>query len=188
MKRVLLVGAALALATSACGDQDVPGEGERPSMDRTEQEVPQDRTDRDGGDGRDDGAVEGDDHIDGSTGGEDGEVRVLNYHGDENGFDDQRPQEYVIGHSTTFSAMEWKEWSRERARGGGVVLGTWCMDQGCQDDPYDIEVELGDPVEANGALYFSTFTITEYDDMPEEQRDALEQVEGGRLGVPTGQD
>lgn len=186
MKRTLLVGAALALAVSACGDQDTSDEGDRPSMDGTEQEVPQDRTDRDGD--PDDGGVERDDRADGSTGQGDGDVRVLNFHGDENGFDDQRPQDYVIGHSTTFGAMEWNEWGRERARGEGVVLGTWCMDQGCQDDPYDIGVELGDPVEADGALYFSTFTITEYDDMPQEQRDALEQAEGGRLGVPSGQD
>lgn len=182
MKRTLLVGAALASAVSACADQDTLDEGDRPSMDRTEQGVPRDRMDRDGADDRDD-------RTDGSSGQGEGDVRVLNFHGDENGFDDQRPQNYVIGHSTTFGDMEWNEWGRERARGEGVVLGTWCMDQGCQDEPYDIEVELGAPVEADGALYFSTFTITEYDDdMLEEQRDALEQVEGGRLGVPAGQD
>ena len=158
MKRTLLMGAALVLAVSGCGGQDVPAEDDAPALDENEVE---DRS-----------LAEGD-------------VQVLNFHGDENGFDDQRPEDYVIGHSTTFADMEWDEWGEERAHGEGEVLGTWCMDQGCQDDPYEIEVELGDPVEVDGTPYFSTFVITEYDeDMPQEHREALKEAEDGRLGVP----
>ncbi|MBB6120978.1 hypothetical protein [Nocardiopsis algeriensis] len=116
-----------------------------------------------------------------------GGAYVLNRYGDEEGFDDRRPREYVSGEFTTFTDMEWDEWSGERARGEGEVLGSWCLDQGCQDDPYDVEVELTDPVEVDGTPYFSQYTITEYDDdMPEEMRQALEDADGGRLDVPVG--
>ncbi|CAL9457236.1 hypothetical protein SUDANB121_02580 [Nocardiopsis dassonvillei] len=118
----------------------------------------------------------------------DAEVYVLNRYGDENGFDDLRPTEYVATEFTTFSGMEWDEWAQERARGEGDLLGTWCMDQGCQNDPYEVEVELGDPVEVDGTGYFTTYTITEYDDdMTAEVRRALEEADGGRLAYPSGE-
>jgi hypothetical protein len=113
------------------------------------------------------------------------EVYVLNRYGDENGFDDRRPTEYVATEFTTFSDMEWDEWEQERARGEGDLLGTWCMEQECQNDPYEVEVELGDPVDVDGTRYFTTYTITEYDeDMTDEVRRALEDADGGRLGSP----
>ncbi|MFL1376599.1 MULTISPECIES: hypothetical protein [unclassified Nocardiopsis] len=115
----------------------------------------------------------------------DAEVYVLNRYGDENGFDDRRPTEYVATEFTTFSAMEWDEWSPERARGEGDLLGTWCMEQECQNDPYEVEVELGDPVDVDGTRYFTTYTITEYDDdMTDEVRRALEEADDGRLEHP----
>ncbi len=167
-RRTLLAGAALALAVSACGQADGPDE------DGTE-----------GGEGTPEAGGSPEDG--GSGGGTEagGEVHVLNMYGDEEGFDDQRPTDYVATGFTTFSDMEWNEWDDTRARGEGEVLGTWCMDQGCQDDPYDVEIELGDPVEVDGTRYFSTYTVTEYDDdMPQEQRDALEQADDGRLNTP----
>ncbi|WP_306371371.1 hypothetical protein [Nocardiopsis sp. CC223A] len=110
---------------------------------------------------------------------------VLNRYGDENGFDDRSPTEYVATEFTTFSGMEWDEWSQDRARGEGDLLGTWCMEQECQNDPYEVEVELGDPVDVGGTRYFTTYTITEYDeDMTGEVRRALEGADGGRLGYP----
>ncbi|GHC70251.1 hypothetical protein GCM10007079_01510 [Nocardiopsis terrae] len=177
MKRTLLAGAVLALAVSACGQAEEPEEdGTTAGGDSPEADGSPEGTATDSGSG--DTAADG-----GTADGE--EVYVLNLYGDEEGFDDQRPTEYVASEFTTFSDMEWDEWSGAGARGGGEVLGTWCMDQGCQDDPYDVEIELGEPVEADGTRYFSAYTVTEYDeDMPEEQRDALEQADGGRLNVP----
>lgn len=172
MKRTLLAGAALALAVSGCGQAEDPEEdgtaagGDSPEADDSPE-----------GGGADDGAEGGSEA--------EGDVYVLNLYGDEVGFDDQRPTDYVATEFTTFSDMEWDEWDETRARGEGEILGTWCMDQGCQDDPYDVEIELGDPVEADGTRYFSTYTVTEYDDdMDEEQREALEQADGGRLNIP----
>ncbi|WP_017588403.1 hypothetical protein [Nocardiopsis ganjiahuensis] len=167
-KRTLLAGAALALAVSACGQADDPEEDRAPAGE----EAPK-AEGSPGGGGAEGGTEAGD------------EVHVLNMYGDEEGFDDQRPTDYVANEFTTFSDMEWDQWDGTRALGEGEVLGTWCMDQGCQDDPYDVEIELGDPVEANGTRYFSTYTVTEYDDdMPQEQRDALEQADGGQLNTP----
>lgn len=172
LKRTLLVGSALVLAVSGCGQAEEPDEdGTSAGGDAPE------------ADGSPGGSPEGD----GDGGGPEteGEVHVLNLYGDEEGFDDQRPTDYVATEFTTFSDMEWDEWDETRARGEGEVLGTWCMDQGCQDDPYDVEIELGDPVEADGTRYFSTYTVTEYDDdMPEEQREALEQADDGQLNTP----
>jgi hypothetical protein len=174
LKRTLLVGAALTLAVSGCGQPEGPeedgtgGGGEAPEEDGAHEDTDDDA---------DDGADHGTDA--------EGDVHVLNLYGDEEGFDDQRPTEYVATEFTTFSDMEWDEWDETRARGDGEILGTWCMDQGCQDDPYDVEIELGDPVEADGTRYFSSYTVTEYDDdMAEEQREALEQADGGRVNVP----
>jgi len=106
-------------------------------------------------------------------------------YGDENGFDDQNPVDYVATEFTTFSDMEWSEWTEEDARGEGELSGTWCMDQECQNEPYEVAVELGDPVDVNGTAYFSTYTVTEYDDdMSPEVRRALEDADGGRLSLP----
>ncbi|WP_017578669.1 hypothetical protein [Nocardiopsis valliformis] len=173
LTHTLLVGAALTLAVSACG------QAEEPDEDGSEY----------GGGAQGTGApdVEHTPGEDGSEygGGNAGDVHVLNLYGDEEGFDDQRPTDYVATQFTTFSDMEWDEWDENRARGEGEVLGTWCMDVGCQDDPYDVEIELGDPVEVDGTWYFSTYTVTEYDDdMAEEQREALEQADDGQLNVP----
>ncbi|HJE58522.1 MAG TPA: hypothetical protein K8V84_08430, partial [Nocardiopsis listeri] len=114
MKRALLIGAVLALALSACGDQDEPDRDDVPSTDDNGDDDRDDRDDRDDGGA----ATEGD-------------VQVLNFHGDEEGFDEQRPTEYVATEFTTFTDMEWDEWGEDQARGEGEVLGTWCMDQNC---------------------------------------------------------
>lgn len=169
LKRALLVGAALALVVSGCGEAEEPDEGGTAADDAPETGAsPDDSPEEDGGGPE-----------------AEGEVHVLNLYGDEEGFDDQRPTDYVATEFTTFSDMEWDEWDETRARGEGEVLGTWCMDEGCQDEPYDVEIELGEPVEADGTRYFSTYTVTEYDDdMSEEQREALEQADGGQLNIP----
>ena len=179
MKRALLIGAVLALVLSACGDQDEPDRDDVPAEDGSGDDE-RDRDDRDDHDDRDD-----DERDEDGGAATQGDVQVLNFHGDEAGFDEQRPTEYVATEFTTFTDMEWDEWDEGRARGEGEVLGTWCMDQGCQDDPYDVDVELGDPVDVDGTMYFSTYTITDYDDdMPEETREAFDQADDGKLGVP----
>ncbi|MDT0331367.1 hypothetical protein [Nocardiopsis lambiniae] len=164
MQRITLtgVGAVALLAVIGCGGEEPGGGGTLPEEAAPQAEEASPTT----------------------TAG-DAEVYVLNRYGDENGFDDRRPTEYVATEFTTFSDMEWREWSDGRARGEGGLLGTWCMDQECQNDPYDVEVELGDPVEADGTRYFSTYTITEYDDdMTDEVRRALEGADDGRLEHP----
>ena len=175
MRRMILTGAALLLTVTACGQQE------------SEPDMPEGETEQSPGEQSAPAAPEGSEGPTGE-GGSDGsaeEAHVFNHHGDENGFEDQRPTEYVATEFTTFSDMEWEEWSDQVARGEGEILGTWCMDQGCQDDPYDVEIELSDPVEVDGTTYFSTYTITDYDDdMSEETRRALEEADGGRLAVP----
>lgn len=156
-----VAGAAVAAAVAGCGGgpAEAPGEGAAPSA--TPREPTAQASPGDAG------------------------AYVLNRYGDENGFDDRRPTEYVATEFTTFSGMEWDEWSQDRARGEGDLLGTWCMEQECQNDPYEVEVELGDPVDVGGTRYFTTYTITEYDeDMTGEVRQALEDADGGRLGYP----
>lgn len=157
-----LAAAAVAVAVAGCGDDGArePGEGSVPGEPATPSP--------DGADAA--------------------QVYVLNRYGDENGFDDRRPVDYVATEFTTFSGMEWDEWSRDRARGQGRLLGTWCMEQECQNDPYEVEVELADPVEVDGVRYFTAYTITGYDDdMTDAVRRAMEDADGGKLTRPPGE-
>ncbi|RKS07482.1 hypothetical protein DFP74_3154 [Nocardiopsis sp. Huas11] len=172
MRRVILAGALL-LAVAACGGEETPAEDVEVGTGPTGQDSP--------GTGQDDPDQGGD-----QDAGEAGEgTFVLNRYGDETGFPDQRPTDYVATEFTTFRDMEWDEWADTEARGEGEVSGTWCLDEDCSRDPYDIEIALGDPVEVDGTAYFSTYTVTEYDDdMPERMREALESSDEGRLDVP----
>ncbi|MFD6095032.1 hypothetical protein ACFVWN_17845 [Nocardiopsis flavescens] len=161
-----LAAAVAAVAVAGCGDGGAreSGEGAAPSAAPGESAAPS----PDGADAA--------------------QVYVLNRYGDENGFDDRRPVEYVATEFTTFSGMEWDEWSPDRARGEGGLLGTWCMEQECQNDPYEVEVELADPVEVDGVRYFTAYTITGYDDdMTDGVRRALEDADGGKLARPSGE-
>lgn len=110
---------------------------------------------------------------------------VLNRYQDEQGFADERPENYVATEFTNFSDLEWKEWSEDGARAEGEISGTWCIDMGCDEDPYDVGIELGDPVNIQGALYFSSYVLTEHDDMPEEAHRAMEEADDGNLLTPT---
>jgi hypothetical protein len=176
MRRTILTGAVLLLAATGCGEQvatpDIPegtGAPEAEQSPRGETASPQETQP----------APEGD-------AGQDSGTFVFNQYGNEDGSDDQNPAEYVATEFTTFTDMEWGTWSDEVARGEGGLKGTWCMEEGCQDDPYEVEVELGDPVDVDGTTYFSTYTITEYDeDMSEEMRGALEEADGGALALPS---
>ena len=176
MRGMILAGALL-LAVAACGGepdgdvgtgptgQDSPGGGQ--GSPGTGYGAP----DQGGGDQDAGGQGEG--------------AFVLNRYGEEKGFADQRPTDYVATEFTTFRDMEWDEWTDTSATGEGEVSGTWCLDEDCSSDPYDIEIELGDPVEVNGTMYFSAYTVTEYDDdMPAGMREALDASDDGRLDVP----
>lgn len=183
MRRTILTGAVLLLAVTGCGEQvarpDLPegtgapdgeqspqGETADPQEQASPQEtqpVPEEDTNQSSG------------------------TFVFNRYGNENGFDDQTPTEYVATEFTTFTDMEWDTWADEVARGEGGVKGTWCMEEGCQDDPYEIEVELGNPVDVDGTMYFSTYTITDYgEEMSEEMIGVLEEVDSGTLALPGG--
>ncbi|MFE3458602.1 hypothetical protein ACFXKD_13755 [Nocardiopsis aegyptia] len=180
MRHTILAGALL-LAVAACGQETEPAEdvGTGPTGQASPEPEPEP-----GQDGTASGAP--DQEGDGGSGAEPGEgTFVLNRYGDEAGFADQRPTDYVATEFTTFRDLEWDEWTDTSARGEGEVSGTWCLDVDCASDPYDIGIELGDPVEVDGTTYFSAYTVTEYgDDMPADQREAMEQSDNGRLAVP----
>ncbi|ASU56606.1 MULTISPECIES: hypothetical protein [Nocardiopsis] len=181
MRRTVLTGAVLLLAATGCGEQlSVPDPPEATSTPETEQS-PQGETagPQEQASPRETRPTPEED-ADQSSG-----AFVLNRYGNENGFDDQTPTEYVATEFTTFTDMEWDTWADEVARGEGGVKGTWCMQEGCQDDPYEVEVELGDPVDVDGTMYFSTYTITDHgEEMSEEMIGTLEETDGGTLAVP----
>ncbi|OOC56695.1 MULTISPECIES: hypothetical protein [Nocardiopsis] len=191
MRRTILTGAALLLAVTACGEQVAP-----PDLPAPSPEAEQSRQEE-GGDPSATGTpgeeptveenqepVEGEQDSPGDEAtGEEG-TYVFNRYGDEDGFPDLRPTDYVATEFTTFSDMEWSEWSDEVAHGEGGVSGTWCLETGCQEDPYDVEVELGDPVEVGGGTFFSTYTITDYGDMSAKTRQAMQEADDGRLSLP----
>lgn len=186
MRRTVLVAAALLLAATACGEQvarpDVPEDtgapesGQSPGGETAEEPREPDPA-----------SPQGESPPPEEGGGPDSGTQVLNHYGDEGGFADQRPVEFVATEFTTFSDMEWDLWAAETARGEGEVSGTWCLHEGCQEDPYDVTVVLGDPVQADGTTYFSTYTITDHEDMPQGMLEAMEQADGGRLPVPSTQ-
>ncbi|GAB2484414.1 hypothetical protein [Nocardiopsis aegyptia] len=180
MRHTILAGALL-LAVAACGQETAPagdvdvGTGPTgqasPEPGRDSPGTASDAPDQEGGGASGSGPGEG--------------TFVLNRYGDEAGFADQRPTDYVATEFTTFRDLEWDEWTDTSARGEGEVSGTWCLGVDCASDPYDIGIELGDPVEVDGTMYFSAYTVTEYDDdMPADQREAMEQSDDGRLAVP----
>ncbi|MCY9787482.1 hypothetical protein KIK06_26730 [Nocardiopsis sp. EMB25] len=160
MKRALLSGIALVLLT-ACGEQ-----------------VATPREPEGGGTSPDDGGTP-------NSGDADGGTHVFNRHGDAEGYPDQEPRDYVATEFTTFTRMNWEDWSEGTARGHGELSGTWCFEQGCVDDPYEVDVELSDPKEVDGTAYFSTYTISDpAGDMPADAREAMEAADGGRLDLP----
>ncbi|WP_017615354.1 hypothetical protein [Nocardiopsis salina] len=109
---------------------------------------------------------------------------VLNRYQDEEGYPDERPETYVATEFTSFTDMSWDEWSDEIARGSGNIAGTWCLNLDCDEDPYDVDVELHDPVEVDGVSYFSTYEVVDTGDMPEDIRQGMEAADAGRLTVP----
>lgn len=109
---------------------------------------------------------------------------VFNRYQDEQGYRDESPETYVATEFTSFSEMSWGEWSDETARGSGSMAGTWCLNLDCDEDPYQVDVELGDPVEVGGVAYFSTYEVTDPGDMPEDIRQGMEAADEGRLTVP----
>lgn len=156
MKRTCGAVLFLALALTACGQEDeAPEDNGAPEADPTP----------------DADVQEGDD------------TYVFNSYGDEQGFADQEPEDYVATEFTTFTDVEWDEWTEETAQGEGEVSGTWCMDEDCVEDPYDVEIELGEPVDVGGTPYFSTYTVTDHD-MPEGMPEAMEDADGGLLALP----
>ncbi|WP_017538046.1 hypothetical protein [Nocardiopsis halophila] len=112
-----------------------------------------------------------------------GEAYVFNTHGDEQGSTDQEPQDLTASEFTAFNDLEWSEWGTERAVGEGDLSGTWCLPQ-CQKDPYRVPVELTDPEEFDGKSYFTAYEVGETDELPDEERQAMEEADGGRLMRP----
>ncbi|GHD23439.1 hypothetical protein [Nocardiopsis kunsanensis] len=109
---------------------------------------------------------------------------VFNRYQDEQGYRDESPEVYVATQFTSFSDMSWDEWSDEIARGSGNMAGSWCLNLDCDEDPYQVDVELGDPVEVDGVSYFSTYEVTDAGDMPEDVRQGMEAADEGRLTLP----
>lgn len=109
---------------------------------------------------------------------------VFNRYQDEQGYRDESPETYVATEFTSFSEMSWDEWSDEIARGSGSMAGSWCLNLDCDEEPYQVDVEFGDPVEVDGVAYFSTYEVTDPGDMPEDVRQGMEAADEGRLTVP----
>ena len=109
---------------------------------------------------------------------------VFNRYQDEQGYRDESPEIYVATQFTSFSEMSWDEWSDEIARGSGSMAGSWCLNLDCDEEPYQVDVELGDPVEVDGVSYFSTYEVTDPGDMPEDVRQGREAADEGRLTLP----
>ncbi|KOX13051.1 hypothetical protein [Nocardiopsis sp. NRRL B-16309] len=184
MRHTILAGALL-LAVAACGQETDPAEDVDVGTGPTGRDSPAADEGSPGAGQASPSAEEGSPGPEGGGASAEPAAFVLNRYGDEAGFADQRPTDYVATEFTTFQDMEWDTWTDTSARGEGEVSGTWCLDQDCSRDPYDIGIELGDPVEVDGTLYFSAYTVTEYgDDMPADMRAALEGSDDGRLAVP----
>ncbi len=66
------------------------------------------------------------------------------------------------------------------------MAGTWCLPE-CQDDPYSVTVELGDPETTGGTTYFSGYSVTDPGDLPGEMEQRMEDADGGRLMLPAGE-
>ncbi|MDA2815199.1 hypothetical protein O4J56_31445 [Nocardiopsis sp. RSe5-2] len=113
------------------------------------------------------------------------DVAVFNTHGDEGGYADREPEALTASEFTTFNDLEWTRWGAEGAEGEGDLSGTWCLPE-CQDDPYRVPVELADPQEFGGGLYFTRYEVGASDELPDEQRTAMEEADGGMLMRPGG--
>ncbi|MBB6175096.1 hypothetical protein HNR23_005156 [Nocardiopsis mwathae] len=113
------------------------------------------------------------------------EIYVFNTYGDEQGYPDQRPEVLVASEFTTFNGLTWSAWGSVPASGDGYVLGTWCLPE-CQDDPYPVTVELGEPELFDGDAYYTTYWVTEDSEIPDDMRKLMEESDGGRLMVPSG--
>ncbi|MDA2808920.1 hypothetical protein [Nocardiopsis suaedae] len=113
------------------------------------------------------------------------EVYVFNTHGDESGYADQEPEDLTASEFTAFNDLEWTAWGAEGAQGEGDLSGTWCLPE-CQDDPYRVPVELTAPETVDGELYFTRYQVGESDELPDEQRKAMEEADGGMLMRPEG--
>ncbi|MFW5420500.1 hypothetical protein J0910_28195 [Nocardiopsis sp. CNT-189] len=108
---------------------------------------------------------------------------VFNTHGDEQGRPQQRPEDLVASEFTSFTGLEWQEWGTDSAVGRGGLSGTWCLPE-CQDDPYPATVELGDPENVGGTLYFTTYRVTEAEGLSKADRTAMEEADQGMLVRP----
>jgi hypothetical protein len=108
---------------------------------------------------------------------------VYNTYADENGDAEQEPEGLVASEFTTFTGMEWSVWDSDTAEGRGRVSGTWCLPE-CQDQPYAVTVELGDPETVDGVTYYSTYEITDTGDLPEDLRERMVEADDGRLTLP----
>ncbi|GAA1092193.1 hypothetical protein [Nocardiopsis composta] len=108
---------------------------------------------------------------------------VFNTHGDEEGRPQQRPENLVASEFTSFTGLEWQEWGVDAAVGRGELSGTWCLPE-CQDDPYPATVELGDPENVGGTLYFTTYRVTEAEGLADADRRAMEDADQGMLIRP----
>lgn len=113
------------------------------------------------------------------------EVYVFNTHGDEEGYADQEPEGLTASEFTAFNDLEWTRWGAEGAEGQGDLSGTWCLPE-CQDDPYRVPVELTGPEAVDGRLYFTRYEVGASDELPDAERKAMEEADGGMLMRPGG--
>ncbi|RCV52768.1 hypothetical protein DEF28_05690 [Marinitenerispora sediminis] len=117
------------------------------------------------------------------SGGEGSEVYVYNLFRREQGREDREPEGLTASEFTTFTALEWDSWGADSATASGELRGTWCL-PGCQNEPYQVTVVLSEPRTVDDTAFFSRYEVIEAPGMPEDQRELLRQVDGGRLMLP----
>ncbi|WP_017593326.1 hypothetical protein [Nocardiopsis potens] len=177
---VLAAGCSAGAGSTSPGSPDpAPApSGPESSPAPTEGAAGRDGAEEPAGEGAEDRAADGEEEARTGEG-----AYVFNTHGDEQGRPQQRPEDLVASEFTSFTGLEWQEWGTDSAVGRGELSGTWCLPE-CQDDPYPATVELGDPENADGTLYFTTYRVTEAEGLSEADRRAMEEADQGRLMRP----
>ncbi|PRX99947.1 hypothetical protein [Allonocardiopsis opalescens] len=88
-----------------------------------------------------------------------GDTQVWNLWRDESGRPQQAPAGLVLSEFSTLNELAWHGWQADTASGTGMLSGTWCLPE-CTEDPFPVEIVLGDPAPVEGTDYFTTYEIT----------------------------
>ncbi|GAA3752812.1 hypothetical protein [Salinactinospora qingdaonensis] len=110
-------------------------------------------------------------------------VFVYNTHDAERGTKSQRPRGLTLSEFTTVTDMQWRSWGGQSAAATGRLSGTWCL-PACQEEPYDVTIEVSAPTEVAGTTYYTEYTFAAPLAIPSELRDKMYQADDGTLMLP----